>query len=1236
MIYGGDGDETFHAEGNKVYINNNGTLETYNQDSIYIINKNDGTKEIKTGLFYTASVADETPYAQWVDSYQESHNIYYTEDPEIIALVKDAESEMKIGFNSNGSNGINYVEYIKSSTGSLYGGGGNDTFYTGNGANGDDGNDVINGSGVMYGGRGDDKFILTDEYKDSLSPMYHVYTNSGNDYIDTTNIENGEENVLVEFNEGVNTLVVDGSREVNIVIGESKTYQQDVDWSVETRYLYQARNTHYTAFEQNDDLYIVSNNGTKAQDQDGHIAIDGKGAGVLIIKGWSNLSDDEKDNITISYRELLSEINYTQSTYTINEFLKIIDGTSDSFIADSNGRHTYIYEYGNEKINETYTFNVINNSEGTLSTINENGETQMATRNTYDGWNQLTGTEQRAVDYLIIGGNGAQVIKGGDGNDVIYGDNITGHDANGDYISSTANDGADTIYGGKGNDYIIGGGGNDFLDGGSGADYLDGGDGDDILVGGTLGTQEEFNKSLLTSVLNLKEIHGGNGNDKIYSLGAYNQDGTFDETNSKAYLGGGTYFTNNIYAGDGDDVIHANAYRDVVYAGKGDDTITSYAGNNDYYYNSNATSEIYGEEGNDHIILKSHADVRAFGGDGDDIIDGRDATVRYYNMFWGGNGNDTIYGGSGKDIIYTGQGDNYVEAGGGDDEIYGSDLWLGRGGDNYIDAGAGNDYIRTSGTSTVLGGAGNDTIYFAMGYNNMPSNLYINGGDGDDTYITDGGYGFDTIVASAGKDVIEFKGFVKANTSYTYNGDDLVLSYTNDGYPAGLILKDYSKVGFSNFIIKTFGGNDDGYAQNGQYKMADFISYLDDNYQMATAGTNGDDAISTTGNVDGKGGDDFILAHSTTSTEENPQVIDTGSGNNSVVAQAAYTNITGGTGNDEYNLQGTITTLVDEGGNNTITVSDALNNDNVYFDITLNGNGDNTITSANSADCCAYKITATGSGKQTINVYSAAKRDVAKYDSELNYIRTDYYTTEITTGSGDDDITLFEGVVNSGAGNDTITVKEDGSATLDGGIGDDSYIVNHNATLYSSKIFIDDTDGNNTLTINNTSQESLLTDSDYNIIFNIDSAGSFKNFSYHYEGYNDYTNKDYTIDVENTGCMYVGTINSNINYLDVARGFYNHSYSSSGEEPKFYEGGVRVTKDALQTMSSISIDDGSALNLTQENLTAISQAVASWLTTNSYADVQAACSVENSSTAQANFTAIAGLINENLNWIQNS
>jgi hypothetical protein len=156
-----------------------------------------------------------------------------------------------------------------------------------------------------------------------------------------------------------------------------------------------------------------------------------------------------------------------------------------------------------------------------------------------------------------------------------------------------------------------------------------------------------------------------------------------------------------------------------------------------------------------------------------------------------------------------------------------------------------------------------------------------------------------------------------------------------------------------------------------------------------------------------------------------------------------------------------------------------------------------------------------------------------------------------------------------------------------------------------------------------------MTHSDYKIIFNVDNAGNYKNFSYHYEGDNSYTGNHYVIDVDNTGCLFIGT--SDINFNSVADGFYNHSYSSSGEEPHFSDGGIRLTKDTMQNLEKISIDDGYYVTSTSLNIAR--QAVATWLVNNGgYADVQAACSVNNTTTAQSNLTAIIQVINDNLNW----
>jgi Ca2+-binding RTX toxin-like protein len=73
-------------------------------------------------------------------------------------------------------------------------------------------------------------------------------------------------------------------------------------------------------------------------------------------------------------------------------------------------------------------------------------------------------------------------LKGGAGNDVIYGSNgadrINGGDGN-DWISGGA--GNDTLYGGAGNDKIFGGDGKDYIVAGAGADVIRGGAGRDHI-----------------------------------------------------------------------------------------------------------------------------------------------------------------------------------------------------------------------------------------------------------------------------------------------------------------------------------------------------------------------------------------------------------------------------------------------------------------------------------------------------------------------------------------------------------------------------------------------------------------------------------------------------------------------------------------------------------------------------------------------------------------------------------
>jgi Ca2+-binding RTX toxin-like protein len=81
----------------------------------------------------------------------------------------------------------------------------------------------------------------------------------------------------------------------------------------------------------------------------------------------------------------------------------------------------------------------------------------------------------------IFGGYGSDRLNGGDGNDWLYGSGVLKGKLDA-YLDES--DGADTLDGGHGKDHLFGGGDRDLLRGGLGNDYLDGGTGTDTMTGG--------------------------------------------------------------------------------------------------------------------------------------------------------------------------------------------------------------------------------------------------------------------------------------------------------------------------------------------------------------------------------------------------------------------------------------------------------------------------------------------------------------------------------------------------------------------------------------------------------------------------------------------------------------------------------------------------------------------------------------------------------------------------------
>ena len=186
-----------------------------------------------------------------------------------------------------------------------------------------------------------------------------------------------------------------------------------------------------------------------------------------------------------------------------------------------------------------------------------------------------------------------------------------------------------------------------------------------------------------------------------------------------------------------DDVICGNDRKNVINANDGDDTVYGRAGD-DTLNGEEGDDVLYGEDGNDTLNGGEGRDVLNGGKGNDILIGGEDDDV-----FNGGEGSDTV---SFKHVITTGDTAHpqpnitvNLATGFADDEYMdtdeynsienliggpGDDMLTGDDGDNVLTGGLGAD--------TMDGGKGDDTI------NADSSDLATKGGDGTDTYVSDG------------------------------------------------------------------------------------------------------------------------------------------------------------------------------------------------------------------------------------------------------------------------------------------------------------------------------------------------------------------------------------------------------------------------------------------------------------------------------------------------------------------
>ena len=241
-------------------------------------------------------------------------------------------------------------------------------------------------------------------------------------------------------------------------------------------------------------------------------------------------------------------------------------------------------------------------------------------------------------------------------------------------------------------------------------------------------------------------------------LARYNSpDGLLHDNISIAY----NAWVENAVGGGGDDLVIANAVKNVITGGAGTDTVSyrdaeagvtaSLAGGTqgdaagDRYVSierlegSNFADTLGGDTRNDHVSGLGGDDTIQTG-IGDDIA-------------LGGAGNDTVGGGIGNDLLDGGEGNDVLDGGNGRDVLNGgagNDTLKGGNEVDTLNGGAGNDTLDGGTEGDVLnGGAGNDTL---------------KGGTGIDRFVF-GDAGTDTIVDFQKGEKIDLSGLVGVDSS---------------------------------------------------------------------------------------------------------------------------------------------------------------------------------------------------------------------------------------------------------------------------------------------------------------------------------------------------------------------------------------------------------------------------------------------------------------------------------------
>jgi Ca2+-binding RTX toxin-like protein len=732
----------------------------------------------------------------------------------------------------------------------------------------------------------------------------------------------------------------------------------------------------------------------------------------------------------------------------------------------------------------------------------------------------------------LFGGSGNDFLEGNAGNDILFGDDgqITNPSAGNEIIASInpAIGGSDIIRGQDGDDIIVAGAGNDLdVTGGNGADIILGDNGRIAIANGIVTRVETVSPAnggddVLLGNNGADIILGGTGNDTITN-GTDNVVDIMLGDNGVIVGADGSAQANDIFSKDeefgGKDTIVGGKVKNIIIGGSGGSDRTGIKNGGDRLIGNSFDDIIYGDNAyitrNAANVVEKVEELLPLKG-GDDTIEG-------------GSGQDTLYGQGGDDLIVGGSstagvpdGTDYIYGGAGNDAIAGDNasidpatrevvnLDLVNGAADFIfgDSGtltfaAGQVTSATSnpasgdGNDTILGNVGNDTIFGGAADDRIFGNLgddrlfgdhgqvnfdsngnltlvktiapeaggndVIEGNEG--TSIILGGTGNDTITAGTGRDLI-----IGDNGQMTFNAGVLIQLNTtdpnrggNDSVNAGdnvdIVL---GGTGNDQILGGTDNANDILLGDNGTVIANGNIFSTDPDFggrdtiaggggqDIIIGGSGGGDIASGGGDtLSGNDGNDIVIGDGAFITRDALDVVQkietlfpNKGGDDTIAGNDGNDYLIGGFGNDT--IQGNLGEDITIGDNGRIT----FNNGAVILIETTNpeNGGNDTIDGGENAD-----VALGGTGNDTISGGPDDANDILLGDNGV-IVRAngtpqanDIFSTDPTFG-GQDNITGGGGqdiIIGGSGGNDSTGKGGDRLFGNDGDdvmVGDNAYI----------------------------------------------------------------------------------------------------------------------------------------------------------------------------------------------------